>query len=256
MRPPAYWCLSACPGFASAVLAQSYPPGRSGRSFPSRRGCGRRPVAPHRSEDGRANGAAAGRREPRRASGQIGMEISRALRLTATRSRRPGWYPVVAPHTYKKIPYDPLRSLVAVAIIATNYPAVANPGPRSRPRPQMTPRQGQPASLPSPPTANEVFPLRVRAAARDGGFHLYARPVQGVAQAITDVLGGQVQLGVGLLHPVPHVSAGRHAQLIAVTNPARRNELPIFAEVFPDMIRARPAMRGSRRRARDRRQAE
>ena len=64
------------------------------------------------------------------ASGQIGLEVLKNAAADGyTIGVGQGGNLVVAPHTYKKLPYDPLKDFVAVALLATNYLAVvANPG--------------------------------------------------------------------------------------------------------------------------------
>ena len=174
------------------------------------------------------------------ASGQIGMEIlARSAPDGYTIGVGQGGNLVVAPHTYKKIPYDPLGDFVAVAIIATNYLAVvANPGTPFKTAAEMIAwAKANPGRLTLATNGEGGFPhlafeqLRVMA-----GFTYTHVPYKGVAQAMTDVLGGQVQLGVGSYSTLsPHVLSGR-AQLIAVTNPVRvpnKPELPIFAEAVP-----------------------
>ena len=63
------------------------------------------------------------------ASGQIGLELLKnATPDGYTIGVGQGGTLVVAPHTYKKLPYDPLKDFTAVALNATNYLAVvANP---------------------------------------------------------------------------------------------------------------------------------
>jgi tripartite-type tricarboxylate transporter receptor subunit TctC len=69
-----------------------------------------------------------------------------------------------------------------------------------------------------------------------GNFKFQHIPYKGAAQIVTDVMGGQVQLGIGAYTSMsPHVLSGR-LRLIAVTNPVRvpnKPELPIFAEAVP-----------------------
>jgi tripartite-type tricarboxylate transporter receptor subunit TctC len=69
-----------------------------------------------------------------------------------------------------------------------------------------------------------------------GGFKFQHIPYKGATQIITDVMGGQVQLGIGAYTSLsPHVLSGR-VRLIAVTNPTRvpnKPELPIFADAVP-----------------------
>jgi tripartite-type tricarboxylate transporter receptor subunit TctC len=72
--------------------------------------------------------------------------------------------------------------------------------------------------------------------ARMGGFNFLHVPYKGGAQIVTEVIGGQVQLGVGTYTAFStQLQAGR-LRLIAVTNPVRvpnKPELPIFADAVP-----------------------
>jgi tripartite-type tricarboxylate transporter receptor subunit TctC len=69
-----------------------------------------------------------------------------------------------------------------------------------------------------------------------GGFTFQHVPYKGATQIVTDVIGVQVQLGIGAYTSLsPHVLSGR-VRLIAVTNPVRvpnKPELPIFADAVP-----------------------
>jgi tripartite-type tricarboxylate transporter receptor subunit TctC len=64
------------------------------------------------------------------ASGQIGLEVLKNSTADGyTIGVGQGGNLVVAPHTYKKLPYDPLKDFAPIAVLATNYLAVvANPG--------------------------------------------------------------------------------------------------------------------------------
>ena len=117
-------------GYAGAVIAQAYPdkPIRVIIPFPPGEAADiiARLLAPVMSEhmgqqvvvDNRAG-----------ASGQIGLELLKnATPDGYTIGVGQGGNLVVAPHTYKKLPYDPLKDFAAIALNATNYLAVvANP---------------------------------------------------------------------------------------------------------------------------------
>jgi tripartite-type tricarboxylate transporter receptor subunit TctC len=174
------------------------------------------------------------------ASGQIGLEI---LKNSApdgyTIGVGQGGNLVVAPHTYKRLPYDPLKDFLPVAIIATNYLAVvANPKVPFKTAAEMIAwARANPGRLTLATNGEGGFPhlafeqLRVTA-----GFTYTHVPYKGASQIITDVMGGQVQLGIGAYTSLsPHVLSGR-VRLIAVTNPVRvpnKPDLPIFAEAVP-----------------------
>ena len=174
------------------------------------------------------------------ASGQIGMEVlAHSAPDGYTIGVGQGGNLVVAPHTYKKIPYDPLKDFLPVAIIATNYLAVvANPNVPFKTAAEMIAwAKANPGRLTLATNGEGGFPhlafeqLRVMA-----GFTYTHVPYKGATQIISDVIGGQVQLGIGAYTSMsPHVLSGR-VRLIAVTNPVRvpnKPELPIFAETVP-----------------------
>ena len=174
------------------------------------------------------------------ASGQIGLEVLKNAAADGyTIGVGQGGNLVVAPHTYKKLPYDPLKDFVAVAILATNYLAVvANPGVPFKSAAEMVAwAKANPGRLTLATNGEGGFPhLAFEHLAVMGGFKFQHIPYKGAAQIITDVMGGQVQLGIGAYTSLsPHVLSGR-VRLIAVTNPVRvpnKPELPIFAEAVP-----------------------
>jgi tripartite-type tricarboxylate transporter receptor subunit TctC len=174
------------------------------------------------------------------ASGQIGLEVLKNAAADGyTIGVGQGGNLVVAPHTYKKLPYDPLKDFVAVAILATNYLAVvANPGVPFKSAAEMVAwAKANPGRLTLATNGEGGFPhLAFEHLAVMGDFKFQHIPYKGAAQIITDVMGGQVQLGIGAYTSLsPHVLSGR-VRLIAVTNPVRvpnKPELPIFAEAVP-----------------------
>ena len=174
------------------------------------------------------------------ASGQIGMEVLKHSAADGyTIGVGQGGNLVVAPHTYKKIPYDPLRDFVPIAILATNYLAVvANPKLPFKTAAEMVAwAKANPGKLTLATNGEGGFPhLAFENLAVMGGFTFQHIPYKGAAQIATDVIGGQVQLGIGAYTSLsPHVLSGR-LRLIAVTNPVRvpnKPELPIFADAVP-----------------------
>ena len=174
------------------------------------------------------------------ASGQIGMEVLKHSAADGyTIGVGQGGNLVVAPHTYKKIPYDPLRDFVPIAILATNYLAVvANPKLPFKTAAEMVAwAKANPGKLTLATNGEGGFPhLAFENLAVMGGFTFQHIPYKGAAQIATDVIGGQVQLGIGAYTSLsPHVLSGR-LRLIAVTNPVRvpnKPGLPIFADAVP-----------------------
>jgi len=228
-------------GFAAAALAQSYPsrPVKVIVPFPPGDAADilSRLIGPKVSErmgqpvivENRAG-----------ASGQIGLEVLKNAAADGyTIGVGQGGNLVVAPHTYKKLPYDPLKDFVAVAILATNYLAVvANPGVPFKSAAEMIVwAKANPGRLTLATNGEGGFPhLAFEQLAVMGDFKFQHIPYKGAAQIITDVMGGQVQLGIGAYTSLsPHVLSGR-VRLIAVTNPVRvpnKPELPIFADAVP-----------------------
>ena len=174
------------------------------------------------------------------ASGQIGMEVLKnAAPDGYTIGVGQGGNLVVAPHTYKKIPYDPLKDFVPIAELATNYLAVvANPNLPFKSAAEMVAwAKANPGKLTLATNGEGGFPhLAFENLAMMGGFTFQHIPYKGAAQIATDVIGGQVQLGIGAYTSLsPHVISGR-LRLIAVTNPVpvpNKPELPIFADAVP-----------------------
>jgi tripartite-type tricarboxylate transporter receptor subunit TctC len=228
-------------GFAAAALAQSYParpikvvvpfpPGDAGDILA-------RLIGPKMSE---RMGQAIIVENRAGASGQIGLEVLKNSAADGyTIGVGQGGNLVVAPHTYKKLAYDPLKDFVAVALLATNYLAVvANPGVPFKTAGEMVAwAKANPGRLTLATNGEGGFPhLAFEHLAVMGGFKFQHIPYKGAAQIITDVMGGQVQLGIGAYTSLsPHVLSGR-VRLIAVTNPVRvpnKPDLPIFAEAVP-----------------------
>ena len=174
------------------------------------------------------------------ASGQLGMAILKdAAGDGYTIGVGQGGNLVVAPHTYKKIAYDPLKDFAPVALLATNYLAVvANPNVPFKTAAEMIAwAKANPGQLTLATNGEGGFPhLAFENLAGMAGFKFQHIPYKGASQIITDVIGGQVQLGIGAYTSLsPHVNAGR-VRLIAVTNPVKvpnKPELPIFAEAVP-----------------------
>jgi len=174
------------------------------------------------------------------ASGQIGMEVLKnAAPDGYSIGIGQGGNLVVAPHTYKKIPYDPLKDFVPIAELATNYLAVvANPNLPFKTAAEMVAwAKANPGKLTLATNGEGGFPhLAFENLAMMGGFTFQHIPYKGAAQIATDVIGGQVQLGIGAYTSLsPHVISGR-VRLIAVTNPVpvpNKPELPIFADAVP-----------------------
>jgi len=174
------------------------------------------------------------------ASGQLG--------LTLLKQATPDGYTIgmgqggnlsVAPHTYTKLPYDPLKDFAGLALNATNYLAVVvNPGvPFKTPAEMIAWAKANPGKLSLGTNGEGGYPhLAFEYLARSAGFTFLHVPYKGASQITVDVLGGQIMAGIGSYTSLsPHILSGK-VRLIGVTNDVRvpnKPELPIFAEVVP-----------------------
>ena len=142
----------------------------------------------------------------------------------------------ITPALYKSIPYDPVKDFAPVGRVANgNVALVTNPAvlpvknleelkaaARTRKLSYSSPGNGTPQHL-----AVELLKQRL-------GIDILHVPYKGAAQALTDLLGGQVQLAVLPVHTaLPHARAGK-LTVIAVSG-ERRSVLapdsPSFAEL-------------------------
>lgn len=144
----------------------------------------------------------------------------------------------ITPALYKNLPYDPVADFATVGKVATgNVALVVNPvalpartleelttAARSRPGKfsYSSPGNGTPQHL-----AMELLKQRL-------GIDVLHVPYKGAAGALTDLLGGQVQLAVLPVHTaLPHFKAGKLA-VIAVSGENRSvlaPDLPSFSEL-------------------------
>ena len=174
------------------------------------------------------------------ASGQIGLDfLAHAAPDGYTIGVGQGGNLAVAPHTYRKLPYDPLKDFVPVALMATNYLAiVANPDVPFKTIGEMIEwAKAHPGKLTVATNGEGGFPhLAFEQLRTMAGFTFQHIPYKGATQLTTDIMGGQVQVGIGAYTSMsPQVNAGR-LRLLAVTNPVRvplKPDLPIVAEAVP-----------------------
>jgi tripartite-type tricarboxylate transporter receptor subunit TctC len=129
---------------------------------------------------------------------------------------------------YKNLSYDPIKDFVAVAAIATDSNAlVVNPSVPAKTIAELVSyAKANPGKLVSG-AALGIFPhfalelLKIRAE-----IDMIFVPYKGAAPAITDLLGGQIQMGAAAKSVLlAHIQAGKLRPL-AVTSTARWPELP------------------------------
>jgi tripartite-type tricarboxylate transporter receptor subunit TctC len=175
------------------------------------------------------------------ASGQIGLTaLARATPDGSTIAGGQGGNLVVAPHTYKKLPYDPLKDFVPIALSTTNYLGiVANVDAPFKTVPEMIAyAKANPGKLTVATNGEGGFPhLAMEDLRILGGFTYTHVPYKGSAQIVGDLIGGQVQAGIdGITGLTTQIRAGK-IRLLAVTNPTR-------ATLWPDTPAASEAVPG------------
>lgn len=174
------------------------------------------------------------------ASGQLGMELAaHAAPDGYTLVGGQGGNMVVMPHTFKKIPYDPLKDFEPIALSTTNYLGlVVHPGvPYKSMKELIAYAKANPGKVTFASNGEGGFPhmtielLRVMA-----GFTYLHVPYKGSAQIATELIGGHVDAAIdGITGMTPHIKSGKLI-LLGVTNPTRVPqfpEVPAIAETVP-----------------------
>jgi tripartite-type tricarboxylate transporter receptor subunit TctC len=174
------------------------------------------------------------------AAGQLGLELgARAAPDGYTLVGGQGGNLAVQPHTYKKIPYDPIRDFTPIALGTTNYLAlVVHPSvPFKGVKDLVAYAKTHPGKLSFASNGEGGFPhmtiemLRVQA-----GFSYLHVPYKGSAEIATQLIGGHVDAAIdGITGLTPHIKSGR-LRLLAVTSPTRVPQwpdTPAIAESLP-----------------------
>ena len=174
------------------------------------------------------------------ASGQLGLGLLKnATPDGYTIGMGQGGNMSVAPHTYKQVPYDALKDFAPIALSATNYLAVvANPNAPFKTASEMIAWcKANPGKLTLATNGEGGYPhLAFEYLARLAGFTFLHVPYKGAAQIVTDVMGGQVQAGIGSYTSLAPLTQTGRLQLIGVTNDVRvpnKPDLPVFAQTVP-----------------------
>jgi tripartite-type tricarboxylate transporter receptor subunit TctC len=138
----------------------------------------------------------------------------------------------IAPSLYQKLNHDPVRDFTPITRVVTgSHVLVSHPDvPVHDARELITYARKNPGKLsyasPGNGTAQHLGGEMFKVAG--GGLQIAHVPYKGGGQAIIDVVGGQVPLGVlGLAPALPHIKAGR-LRALAVTGKSR---VPVIAEV-------------------------
>jgi tripartite-type tricarboxylate transporter receptor subunit TctC len=174
------------------------------------------------------------------ASGQLGLELgARAAPDGYTLVGGQGGNLVVAPHTYKKLPYDPLKDFAPIALSATNYLGLAtHPNvPFRTVKDLVAFAKKNPGKLSVATNGEGGFPhMTIELLRTMAGFTYLHVPYKGSAEITAQLIGGHVDTAVdGITGLAPHVRAGK-LRLLGVTSPTRQPqfpETPSIAEAVP-----------------------
>lgn len=136
---------------------------------------------------------------------------------------------VTNPSFYARIPFDPVKDFAPVAFIAfTQLVLVANPSvPAHNVRELIALAKTRPGTLNFGNTG-QGGPEHLAGVmfGQMAGVDIGSIPYKGAAPAITDLIGGQVQLMITALAAVqPHIETGQ-LKLIAMANNARSSKFP------------------------------
>ncbi len=141
---------------------------------------------------------------------------------------------MVGPIAGQKVPYDPTKDLVPVALIGETPLAVAiHPSvPVNTMQELLALAKRSPGKLsygtPGTGSSHQFAGESIKAI---GDVFIVHIPYRGAAPAVTDLLGGQVEIGiVGMPPVIPHHKSGK-LKIIAVTSATRSAATPEIASV-------------------------
>ena len=141
---------------------------------------------------------------------------------------------IVANSLYKKLKYDPLKDFASIALVSLPPGVlVENPGvPAQNVRELIAYAKSNPGKLnygsPGAGAWNHLFFELFNASA---GVSIVHVPYKGIAPAVVDLLGGQVQLAISAFPTaLPHIKSGK-LRALAVTSAKRSGLLPEVATV-------------------------
>lgn len=173
-------------------------------------------------------------------SGQVGMgALARAQPEGHTIGVGQAGNLVVLPHTFKKVPYEPLKSFAPISLTTTNFQAIVahNDAPFKNLAEMVAYAKANPGKLSVATNGEGGYPhltfedMRLKA-----GFTYLHVPYKGSVQVTNDVLSGQVQAGIlGMAPFAPHIRAGK-MRLIAISSPDKVADWPqavLAQEVVP-----------------------
>jgi len=135
----------------------------------------------------------------------------------------------IFPSTVKQLAHDPDASFVAISLVSRgSHVIVAHPSvPAANLQELIRYAKANPSALSyASPGSGSPQHLAGETLKREAGIEMTHIPYKGGGQAIGDVVGGQVQLGVlGMVPVLPHIRAGK-LKALAVTGGSRAALLP------------------------------
>lgn len=146
---------------------------------------------------------------------------------------------IVLPNTLKSVKYNPIKDIEPIALISTNFQGiVATPNaPFNNIKEMIAYAKANPKNLTVATNGEGGYPfltfedLKIRA-----GFDYTHVPYKGSVQVTTDVIGGQVQVGIlGISIFVPQIRSGK-LKLLGITATSRPSTWPdaqLANEVVP-----------------------
>jgi tripartite-type tricarboxylate transporter receptor subunit TctC len=135
----------------------------------------------------------------------------------------------ISPWLYKNLPYDPVKSFAPITkVVDSPYVLVVNPKvPVHSVAELIALAREKPGSLYYASSGNgSTQHLAAALFTTMAGIKMNHVPYRGSGQALTDIIGGQVQLGfVGITGVLSNIKAGR-LRALAVTTRERARDLP------------------------------
>ena len=159
------------------------------------------------------------------ASGMLGLEqVAKSPADGYTIACVQGGNMVVLPHTSKNIGYKPLEDFAPISVTTFNYLAIVanNDVPFKTIGEMVAYAKANPGKITVATNGEGGFPhLAFENLRTMGGFSYTHIPYKGSAAIATDVIGGQVMVGIdGITGMTPHIKSGR-LRLLATTGKER-----------------------------------
>lgn len=135
----------------------------------------------------------------------------------------------INPSLYAKLPYDPLKDLVPVALVSSSPIVIAAPAnsPYKTFADVVAAAKGKPDAITLGYSGNgTVAHLSGELAENAAGIKLRHIPYKGAAQAMTDLVGGQIDLYMSSVPTLLGQVRNGKLKVIAITSAKRASQLP------------------------------